>query len=202
MIFFLSDNGGASGQGVALTNYASNNPLRGRKATFWEGALRVPFIMNWPGTIEGGTVDSAVVSSLDIVPTVLALAGLKPESHLPLDGELLINKNGELAKTTGRSLFWRYHNHFAIRQGDWKLILLHEQDPWLVNLEKDLTETHNRASEQPDRIQALTRAISEWNQCLKPPGWTRQFMEANGLIRRIPLPIYEPNSGVSYQPER
>ena len=117
IVIYFSDNGGE-----ALTG-ANNQPLSGSKYTSFEGGLRVPMMISWPGRIPGGQVYTHVTSTLDIVPTLLDVAGV--ENAAPLRGHSLIEplKNNAPVVPGERTLFWRFNNQWAIRKGDWKLVL-------------------------------------------------------------------------------
>ena len=109
LIFFLSDNGGYPGNG------SLNTPYRGTKSQLLEGGIHVPFLMQWKGKLPGGKVYENMVSSLDIVPTTLALAGAKIRPEWQLDGvNLLPYISGEKPGKPHKTLFWRYKADDAI----------------------------------------------------------------------------------------
>jgi len=193
VIVFLSDNGGASGRGFAASSPASNAPLGGRKGTFWEGGIRVPLFIAWPGRIpEGSTIDQ-LVSSLDIVPTALDAAQAQHVGKQPLDGKSLLPLvRGQTARSPHDALFWRYHDHFAIRQGDWKLIVNQGRPAQLFDLSTDIGETKNLADARPEVVQRLRARLHEWASELPEPAWVRRQIDPDGSVRFIPLPIYEP----------
>ncbi len=118
LLFFISDNGGP------LAQTADNTPLRGGKHQDYEGGIRVPFLVCWPGKLKPGE-SQAVVSSLDILPTALAATGLPSPTEKPLDGiNLLPILRGESPAPT-RNLFWSSGSEegwWAVRSGDWKLV--------------------------------------------------------------------------------
>ncbi len=117
IIIYFSDNGGE-----ALTG-ANNQPLSGSKYTVFEGGLRVPMMVSWPGRIPAGQTYTHVVSALDVVPTLLDVAGI--EEAPKLRGQSLIEplKTNTPVVEGGRTLYWRFNNQWAIRRGDWKLVL-------------------------------------------------------------------------------
>lgn len=117
IVIYFSDNGGE-----ALTG-ANNQPLSGSKYTTFEGGLRIPMMISWPGRVPGGQVYTHVASALDIVPTLLDVAGV--EHSAPLRGHSLIAPlKGNTPVVPGqRTLFWRFNDQWAIRHGDWKLVL-------------------------------------------------------------------------------
>ena len=165
VVIFTSDNGG-------FYKATSNAPLRANKGAYYEGGIRVPLIMKWPGqSIAGQVVDVPVISN-DLYPTCLSAANvpLVPSQHL--DGQdlkpLLANK----LEHAPRSLFWHfphYNKHpssvpsSVIRKGDWKLI--ESFDPAkieLYNLANDLGEQNDLATELPGRRDAMLAELSQW----------------------------------------
>ena len=174
LIFFLSDNGGPTG-----STTSSNVPLRGHKATTWEGGIRVPFCAQWKGTLPAGTTYDKPIIQLDILPTAIAAAGGEVDSAWKLDGvNLLPFLTG--AKTDDRpheSLYWRFGEQWAIRDGDWKLVAANtgSRDGELYNLATDAGELHNLAAEHPDIARKLKTKWDAWNaeqcrpQCREKP---------------------------------
>ena len=157
LVVFLSDNGGPTRE---LTS--SNLPLRGEKGQMYEGGIRVPMMMTWPGRLPAGKVYHEPVSSVDVHATALAIAGAEPDSES--DGvNLLPYLRGSEPGRPHETLFWRQGVKTAVRVGDWKL-LRHgrrkEPGPWeLYNLREDLTETNNLAAVQRPKLQEL---LSVW----------------------------------------
>jgi arylsulfatase A-like enzyme len=162
LVVFLSDNGGALLPGAAR-NGAVNLPLRGGKAQLWEGGIRVPFFIRWPGRIEPGQVVSAPITSLDLAPTFLELAGLPTPSvyeGASLAGPLL----GKGDWPQGRTFYWRFTGdfQFAIRDGDLKLVKV-DREHGLFNVREDLSETVNLAEPSDPRRQAIRRKWDAWH---------------------------------------
>jgi arylsulfatase A-like enzyme len=121
LVFFISDNGGPTEQTTSR-----NDPLRGTKATTWEGGIRIPFMIQWKGHLPAGKVDDRPVISLDIHPTALAAAGVTAQLEKKLDGVNLLPFLEGSARGAGGGvphefLFWRYGAQMAVRKGDWKL---------------------------------------------------------------------------------
>ena len=165
LVFFINDNGGARG------NASSNGSLQGWKGDKFEGGIRVPFIVQWPGTLPEGVVYEQPVSSLDILPTTLAAAG----GTLPgnLDGvNLLPYLRGEQSERPHETLFWRRGVIAAVRAGDWKLIRIEGYPDMLFNLADDPDERNNVIEQEPERYQALTAALAAWEEGLEEPRWT------------------------------
>ncbi len=117
LVFFISDNGGPTPQTTSR-----NDPLRGTKATTWEGGIRIPFMIQWKGHVPPGKVDERPVISLDIHPTALAAAGVGLPTEKKLDGvNLLPFLEGSSAALPHEFLFWRFGAQMAVRKGDWKI---------------------------------------------------------------------------------
>ncbi len=137
LVFFLSDNGGPTERTTS-----GNGPLRGFKGQIWEGGVRIPFLMQWPGRIPAGQ---------------------------PHD-----------------TLFWRFNQQRAIRQGDWKLVLGAGSSAWeLYNLAEDIGEQNNLAATAPDKARRLQTAWEAWNAELMDPQWQRQGPAARGADAQV-----------------
>jgi arylsulfatase A-like enzyme len=161
LIFFVSDNGGPTQQTTSR-----NTPLRGFKATTWEGGIRVPFCVQWKGTFPAGTTYENPVIQLDIVPTCLAAAGIPIDPAWKLDGvDLAPYLKGTKTDRPHQTLYWRFGNQWAIRHGDWKLVVANggSGQPELYDLSKDISESQNLAAAQPERVQELKRLYDAWN---------------------------------------
>ena len=166
LVVFFNDNGGPIYTGVQ-----SNGPLRLGKLFLFEGGVRVPMIVRWPGVTKDNVVYRDVVSSLDIFPTVCAAAGVTPPEELALDGaDLLPYLNGTKRGPTGRHLFWRNGPNKAVRKGKWKMVKAGDH-VWLFDLSTDVGETKNLADEHPKTLEHLEEALREWESGLKPPAW-------------------------------
>ena len=164
LVVFLSDNGGPTKE---LTS--RNDPLRGGKGELWEGGIRVPFIVSWPGRIPPRT-DATPVISLDATATALALAGISAPPT-PLDGvNLWPLLSGKSTAAPHSALYWRVGERHAIRQGDWKL--LRQRGAWqLYDLAHDVGEQTDRAMAEPARTQALAALWETWNAAQVAPRW-------------------------------
>ena len=164
LVIFLSDNGGPTKE---LTS--RNAPLRGGKGELWEGGIRVPFIVSWPGRITPRT-DATPVISLDATATALALAGISAPPT-PLDGvNLWPLLSGKSTAAPHSALYWRVGERHAIRQGDWKL--LRQRGAWqLYDLAHDVGEQTDRATAEPARTQALAALWETWNAAQVAPRW-------------------------------
>ncbi len=185
LIFFLSDNGGPTG-----STTSSNVPLRGYKATTWEGGVRVPFCAQWKGTLPAGATYDKPIIQLDILPTAIAAAGGEVDSAWKLDGVNLLPFLAG-AKTDDRpheSLYWRFGEQWAIRDGDWKLVAANtgSRDGELYNLATDAGELHNLAAEHPDIARKLKTKWDAWNAEQAPAAVPR---EKPAVRRAIPTAV-------------
>lgn len=169
LFIFLNDNGGPRG------NRSSNAPLRGTKRTLYEGGVRVPFVMRWPGKIEAGSTYSQPVSALDILPTALAAAGAEPPTDRPLDGvDLLPFLSGDVEAGPHQRLYWRCFDgvEAAVREGKWKWVR-HGRDvsPELFDLSVDIGEQNDVSADHPEVAAKLQAAWRAWSDEMVPSLW-------------------------------
>jgi arylsulfatase A-like enzyme len=169
LLFFINDNGGA-------TNNASvNTPLRGHKGQTFEGGIRVPFLVQWPGVLPAGKVYGHPVSALDIFPTALHAADRKPSGEERLDGvDLLPYLRGAKTGRPHETLYWRFGEKWAIRVGDWKLLRQGDDLPMLFHLADDIGEKNDLAAEHPEHVAALEKKYKAWASELAKPRWRKQ----------------------------
>ncbi|MBM4061451.1 MAG: sulfatase [Planctomycetes bacterium] len=167
LVVFLSDNGGPT-----RSTTSSNGPLRGFKGQVWEGGVRVPMLLRWPGRIPAGTVCDAPIATIDLAATVLAAGGLKAEG---LDGRDLLPFLGGARKEPPRSeLCWRFGEQRAIRQGKWKLVTIGDAKPQLFDLERDVGESKDLAADEPEVVAKLRAAWQVWDEQNQPARWARR----------------------------
>jgi arylsulfatase A-like enzyme len=180
LVIFTSDNGGAWYTGIPDLNA----PYRGWKATFFEGGIRVPMMMRWPGHIAAGTQANGLADHLDMFATIAAAAGAPMPADRPMDS---VNLLGPGPKHD--VLFWRSGDYRVVRAGDWKLqVSKRPAKAWLFNLATDPTEKTNLASQQPQRVAALRAMIEAHNAGMAKPLWP-------GLVEgpvRIDVPLNAP----------
>jgi len=172
VVIFTSDNGG-----LVLRNTTSNAPLRAGKGSAYEGGVRVPLIVRWPGVVEPGSTCSVPVISTDFYPTILQMTGVSPQAehlagHRP-DGESLVPLLKQSGQLHRNAIYWHYPHYHpggatpygAVRDGSWKLIEFFEDDHVeLYNLADDLGESNDLASKMPERAEALRRQLHEWRK--------------------------------------
>jgi arylsulfatase A-like enzyme len=169
LIFFLSDNGGITG----YLSPSSNAPLAGAKTELLEGGIRVPMLVRWPERIPSGTVFDPMVSVLDVVPTVLAAAGIAVPESRALDGvDLAPYLAGKRSEPPHAELFWRYGPIGAVRSGPYKLLRVRDEPPQLYDLRSDIGETRDLAAARPEIVRRLRDRWEQWNAQLKPPAWS------------------------------
>ncbi len=160
VILFTSDNGGLDNGGRPT----ENAPLRSGKGYPYEGGIRVPFIVRWPGVVKPGSVSDEPVCSIDVLPTLLEAAGVETPADRAIDGLSLVDHLKSAGKQSlGRDeLLWHFpHYRHApgpysiIRKGDWKLIRWDEGVSELYDLKSDLSETTNLAEKKTDKLAEL-----------------------------------------------
>lgn len=169
IVMFLSDNGGSGNGG--------NAPLKGAKSTMWEGGLRVPFIIRWPGKVPAGKVTDALLTSLEIMPTLLSATGAVKPAGIKLDGfDMLPVLRGE--QTSLRTeMFWQRRSDKAARIGNWKWIES-VKAKGLYDLNSDLGETKDLSRENPDIARMLKDRFEAWQKEMdasEPRGPFRDF---------------------------
>jgi arylsulfatase A-like enzyme len=172
IVIFTSDNGGLA---TAEGHPTSNLPLRGGKGWPYEGGVREPLIVRWPGVTKAGSVCETPIISTDYYPTMLQMAGLplRPEQHL--DGVSLVRLlNGE--KLAERTFFWHYPHYGnqggspagAIRRGNYKLIEWYEDmRVELYNLKDDPGEHEDLSAKKADQTETLRLALHAWRDQVK-----------------------------------
>ncbi|MBZ4191990.1 sulfatase [Niabella beijingensis] len=183
VIIFMSDNGGLSLAGARGGKaHTQNLPLRAGKGSVYEGGIREPMIVKYPGVVKPGTIAEQYVIIEDFFPTILELAGIKNYKLIQqLDGRSFVPllKNPALKDAT-RDLVWHYPNKWqnaggpginyfsAVRKGDWKLVYsLRTGKAELYNLKEDIGETNDLAAQQPATTRELQsllgRRLKDWN---------------------------------------
>ena len=166
LVFFLSDNGGASNNG------SINTPLRANKGTIYEGGMRVPFAFRWPGKIPAGIDYDYPVSSMDILGTMVDLTGVEIAAYRPLDGvSLMPFLTGKQEGPPHDMLFWKMFDkeHGAVRSGNDKLVVMEKEGfVELYQLSGDVGESDDLSSKEKDKVQSLKKEFAAWESQLKP----------------------------------
>jgi arylsulfatase A-like enzyme len=168
VVIFMSDNGGLS---TAEGSPTSNVPLRGGKGWLYEGGIREPLIVKWPGVTKAGRLCAKPVTSTDFYPTMLEMAGapLRPQQHC--DGLSLVPLLKEERALDRKALFWHYPHYSnqgggpssAVRAGEHKLIRFYEDNRVeLYNLKDDAGEKNNLAEKMPEKVKELSALLDQF----------------------------------------
>jgi len=194
IVVFFGDNGG-------LEKDAKQTPLRSGKANLYEGGIREPLIVRWPGVVRPGSTCSEPVTSVDFFPTFLEIVGVKGQMKKPIDGVSLVPVLEQSGTLNRPAIYWHYpHYHSssigpcgAVRAGDYKLIEWFDESICgpgkefeLYNLKKDIGEQNNLAKRMPERVEQLKKMLSNWRnevnaQMLTPnPSYNPQKARKSG----------------------
>jgi arylsulfatase A len=174
VVFFMSDNGGLSVLEGPNTPATSNMPLREGKGFLYEGGIREPMIVRWPGTAKPGSVCDVPVSSIDFFPTMMEMAGTKPAAKV--DGVSLVPLLKQTDGLSRQALYWHYPHYSnqggkpsgAVRCGDFKLIESFEDGRLeLYNLGDDMGEQHDLAAQLPEKTKALHVLLEGWRKSVQ-----------------------------------
>ena len=193
VVVFFSDNGGHG-------PVTGMEPLRGSKGMVYEGGIRVPMIVRWPGSVKPGSRSSVPVIGVDFFPTILEIAGVEKSPDQVLDGESIVKLLQGETVLERKALFWHFPVYIegrrkgnrdpnfrarpssVIRQGDWKLIEYFEDgDLELFHLSEDIGETRNLADENPAKREELHSVLVAWRKTVQAP------------VPTEPNPDYDPN---------
>lgn len=163
VIIFTSDNGGLLGP-------TDNAPLRSGKGFPYEGGIRVPLIVRWPGMVQPESTTDVPACSIDLFPTVLKIAGVELPADRVIDGESLLPVLKQEGTLNRDALYWHFPHYRGklgpysiVRQGDWKLIRRYESGRReLFNLADDLSETTDLAEKMPQKVAQLDQRLTAW----------------------------------------
>jgi arylsulfatase A len=171
LVICLSDNGAFMLPGRGL-EVQSNRPLREGGVTTYEGGIRVPALIRWPGRIKPATVCNEMLSSLDVLPLILAATGTSFPTEPSLDGRDPIKTLVGESPSPHDALYWEWNQGRkqqwrAIRQGKYKLLRSADGEPWeLYDLAQDIGETKNLAAEASDIVASLSTKFGEWRNAI------------------------------------
>jgi len=172
IVIFFGDNGG-------LERDAKQTLLRSGKANLYEGGIREPLIIRWPGVVKPSSTCSEPVTSVDFFPTFLEIVGVKDQVKKPIDGVSLLPLLAQKDRLNRPAIFWHYpHYHSssigpcgAVRAGDYKLIEWFDESICgpgnefeLYNLKEDIGEQNNLAKQMPERVEQLKKMLSNWRR--------------------------------------
>jgi arylsulfatase A-like enzyme len=168
LVIFASDNGGE------IDVAANNGPLRGGKTDMWEGGVRVPAIVRWPGHVTAGTTTGAVFATMDIFATALEAAAVAPAS--PVDARSFLPVLlGRATTAPARDLFFVRREggvYYGARNGDYKLVQNTPDGPFMLyDLAADLAETTDLSATEPDQLQLLMSALDQHRQVAEAVPW-------------------------------
>ena len=176
LVFFFSDNGGSGKKPFFATNTGRNIPLRGDKGQTYEGGIRVPFFVSWPGKLPAGKTFDHAVTALDVLPTSCAVAGAKPPEGI--EGVNLVpHLSGEKSEPPHDMLAWRFGPQQAIRKGNHKLVIARDfeakkNSAWqLFDLSTDIGEQNDLSASKPELVAELKSAWEAWNAKNITPLW-------------------------------
>lgn len=193
IIVFFSDNGGIVHLVTEGSPATSNLPLRSGKSSIYEGGVRVPLVIVWPGRTRPGSTSSELVQSIDLFPTLLAMTGVAVPAGQRFDGVSIVPalEGGHLE----REAIFTHHPHYAaptahkpstsVRQGDWKLIRFYADGPGqtdrfeLYNLRDDIGERNDLSEAEPEKVAELEPLIE-------------RFLAQTGAVVPKPNPAYQP----------
>lgn len=163
IIIFTNDNGGE--------RFSESGGLANSKASLWEGGIRVPAMVKWPGKISPGTVTNQVASTMDWTATILFAGGAKPRKNFPLDGKNLMPVLLGKQENVNRILYWRTfqrRKQHAIRMGNWKY-LNDEKNEYLFKLDEDEQEKNDLKAQYPAVFKKLKKKYAAWEKMVLKP---------------------------------
>jgi uncharacterized sulfatase len=170
IVIFFGDNGG-------LEKDASQTPLRSGKANLYEGGIREPLIVRWPGVVKPGSTCSEPVTSVDFFPTFMEIVGVEDKIKKPIDGVSILPLLEQKSRLNRPAIYWHYpHYHSssigpcgAVRAGDYKLIEWFDESICgpgkefeLYNIKKDIGEQNNLTKQMPGKVEQLKKMLSDW----------------------------------------
>jgi hypothetical protein len=196
IVIFMSDNGGNMYNEVEGTTPTNNHPLRNGKGSIYEGGVREPCIIAWPGVVRPGSKCSEVISSIDFYPAMLQMAAIEPKEGQVIDGVSLVPLLKGGVRLEREAIFCHFPHYVratgnlpstSVRKGDWKLIRFYGEGPErshgyeLYNLKDDIGEANNLASKMPEKVQELDALIEK-------------FLRDTGALVPFKNPAYDPDS--------
>jgi N-acetylgalactosamine-6-sulfatase len=201
LVVFSSDNGPENtnraeelrGGYGGLYSVGNTGGLRGRKRSLYEGGVRLPFIVRWPGHVPAGRVDKSTnVASVDFLPTVCAAASVALPTGIAVDGENMFAALQGQEIRRAKPLFWEWVGsnrpadcwpRWAVRSGDWKLLSDGDSRVELYRLTEDRSEAHNLASTEQQTVERLAGLLNQWRASL-PTDPPDEFISKKRAARR------------------
>jgi arylsulfatase A len=177
-VLFTSDNGPETLNRYpdAWRSHGTPGPLRGMKLHLYEGGIRVPGIVRWPGRTTAGHISDEPVVNTDMLPTLCAIAGVEQPAGRVIDGASILPALEGRPVSRKRPLYWQYDKalggpRVAIREGDWKLLAHRDLARFeLYNLRADVTEKHDLASAEPGRVKQMAEVLAATHREVKAEG--------------------------------
>ena len=158
LVIFFSDNGGSG--------LADNAPLRGKKGQMFEGGIRVPCLVRWPGHVPARTVSSEFLTSLEVLPTVLAAAGVPAPKEIVLDGFDMTPVLAGKKASPRQEMFWQRRGDRAARVGHWKWVDS-KKGAGLFNLAHDIGEKTDLSKENPEMLKKVKARFAAWKEAME-----------------------------------
>lgn len=177
IILFVSDNGGLSSGARGLEPYTHNLPLKSGKGSAYEGGIRVPMIVKWPGVVKPSSVCDEALIIEDFFPSILEIAGINDyQTQQVIDGKSFVSKlkRDPNKMNTTRNLFWHFPNKWggkgpgigttsSIRSGDWKLVYWYKDQHFdLFNIKEDIGEHENLVDKYPEKVRELSKELGTY----------------------------------------
>lgn len=170
LVFFHADNGGSGG--------ADNGPLRGHKSQMWEGGVRVLALARWPGKIPAGKVNNEFLTTMELLPTFCAVAGVQPPADVVLDGFDMMPVLTGKQHSPREEMFWQRREDKAARVGNWKWVSHENGQGGLFDLSKDIGEKNDLSKERPEVLKMMTDRFAGWKRAMdeaEPRGPFRDY---------------------------
>ncbi|HYC28199.1 MAG TPA: sulfatase-like hydrolase/transferase [Chitinophagaceae bacterium] len=164
IVIFTSDNGGE--------RFSDMGIYRGRKAQLWEGGIRVPAFVRWPGHIKAGSVSDEMVTTLDWTATILSMAAAKPITSFPLDGTDITPVLTGAVKDIPHAMYWRSFqrmDHKAMREGRWKYMRDEKGNEYLFDIVADPSEKNDLKEKEPAVFAGLRSKYAAWEAMMLKP---------------------------------
>jgi arylsulfatase A-like enzyme len=182
VVVFFSDNGGFGG-------VTAQRPLRGGKGTFYEGGIRVPLFIRWPGVTQPGTSTTTSVIGVDFYPSLLEIAGVKKPLNTDVDGQSFVSLLQGKKTFSREAIYWNFPGYLenggknkvvtgdfrtrpvsVVRSGDFKLLYFYEdQRVELYNIKEEIGEKTNLAESNPKKFKELKNKLQEWKKAVNAP---------------------------------
>jgi len=169
LVIFFSDNGGSGG--------ADNAPLRGHKAQMWEGGIRVPCIIRWPGKVAANSINDSFLTALEVMPTILAATRTTAPEEIILDGFDMLPVITDKTEQGRQQMYWQRRDERAARIGHWKWVDT-PKGGGLFDLSQDIGEQHDLSQSHPEKRDELRQAFAAWEEQMQqsdPRGPFRDF---------------------------